>query len=349
MSAASAAPLLGRTIDELQELARSLGQGAFRGAQVFDWLYAKACPDFEGMTNLPAAFRQALAAAHATGFAAPERVDCSSDGTKKYLFPAGPGRYVEAAYIPEEDRATLCLSTQVGCKMGCLFCATGRMGFRSQLDPGQIVNQYLSLPERGRVGNLVYMGMGEPFDNTEAVLASLELFTHPKGMAFSPRRITVSSVGLLPGLKEFLARSECHLAISLHSPYDEERRGLMPVQHVYPVAEVVEELKRHDWSGQRRLSFEYILFAGVNDSLDHARELVRLVNGLRCRVNLINYHSVPGAALQGSPPNAVEAFQNLLKEKGLVATLRRSRGLDIQAACGLLSTKALSRAPERDY
>jgi 23S rRNA (adenine2503-C2)-methyltransferase len=273
-------------------------------------------------------------------------VDVSRDGTRKYLFRAGEGRFVEAAYIPEEDRATLCLSTQVGCKMACVFCATGRQGFQGHLDAGRILNQYLSLPEREKVTNVVYMGMGEPLDNLEAVLRSLAVLTAPGAVGMSPRKITVSTVGILPALRDFLDRSEVHLALSLHSPFPDERRGLMPVQGPNPAAELLALLRARDWSGQRRLSFEYIMFAGINDDEAHARELVRLLNGLRCRVNLIHWHAVPGAELQGSSREAMEAFQAVLKGKGLVTTIRRSRGLDIQAACGLLSTAERRRAGE---
>jgi 23S rRNA (adenine2503-C2)-methyltransferase len=341
--------LLGMDRSELAALAVSLGQPAFRGGQLESWLYKKCATSIEEMSDLPKPFRERLAAAWRIGREAPMRVDVSRDGTRKYLFREGGGRFIEAAFIPEEDRATLCVSTQAGCKMGCLFCATGRQGFQGQLDAGQILNQYLSIPEREAVTNIVYMGMGEPLDNLASVLRSLEILTSHGAVGMSPRKITVSTVGILPALKEFLERSEAHLAVSIHSPYAEERRDLMPVQAAQPMAEVLAVLRAHDWSGQRRLSFEYIMFAGLNDDETHARELVRILNGLRCRVNLIHWHTVPGAPpegsldLRGCTREAMEAFQEILKAKGLVTTIRKSRGLDIQAACGLLSTKELVR------
>ncbi len=341
--------LLGLDLPALQELTVHAGQPAFRAAQLLAWLYKNPVDSFSTMSNLPLAYREWLDQHCQIGRVAPGNVDISTDGTKKYLFQAGPSRFVEAAYIPEDERATLCLSTQVGCKMGCAFCATARQGFQSQLSAGQILNQYLGLPERAMVSNLVFMGMGEPMDNLDAVMASLRIFTDPVGMAFSPRRITVSTVGVIPAMRRFLIETDCHLAISLHSPFEDERRSLMPVQQVYPIGEVIEVLKGHDFSGQRRLSFEYILFAGINDSMRHARELLRLLNGLRCRINLIHYHSVPGAALQGSSETVMEEFQNFLKDKGMIVTIRRSRGLDIQAACGLLSTRELVQKRDEDF
>jgi 23S rRNA (adenine2503-C2)-methyltransferase len=232
--------------------------------------------------------------------------------------------------------------------MGCLFCATGRQGFQGQLSPGAVVNQLLSLPEREKITNIVYMGMGEPLDNPEGTFGSLELLTSPQAIGISSKRITVSTIGLPGPLQVYLEKFDSHLAISIHSPFDEERRSLMPVQRVHPIKDVIDLLKRYHFDDHRRLSFEYIMFAGVNDSLSHARELVRIVNGLNCRVNLIHYHSVPGNDLQGADRSVMEAFQNLLKEKGIMATIRKSRGEDIQAACGLLSTKALISRPENE-
>lgn len=336
-------------LEELKDLVTSLGQPAFRAAQVYGWLYNRKIESIADMSDLPANFRQALSENWEIGREVADKVDVSADGTKKYLFPAGPGKFIEAAYIPEEDRATLCLSTQVGCKMGCVFCATARQGFQGQVSAGRIVNQFLSLPERENITNIVYMGMGEPFDNPVEVLKSLKLFTDPKGIALGSKRITVSTVGLIPGMKDFLSQSDCHLAISIHSPFDEERRKLMPVQHVYPIKEVIETLKAYDWSGSRRLSFEYIMFDGVNDDEAHAKELVRLLNGLRCRVNLIHYHSIPHTQLRGSHDEKMDAFRDLLKAKGMICTVRRSRGMDIQAACGLLSTKTLVAQTAEDY
>ncbi|HTX73889.1 MAG TPA: 23S rRNA (adenine(2503)-C(2))-methyltransferase RlmN [Rectinemataceae bacterium] len=332
-------PLFGASLEELGRIAAAFGQPAFVSAQMADWLYKKVVGSVDDMANLSKTFRGALAERYVLGRKAPEHESVSRDGTKKYLFGTGHGRFVEAAYIPESDRATLCLSTQVGCKMGCLFCMTGKQGFQGNLGPGEIVNQFASLPERDRITNIVYMGMGEPLDNLENVLASLEIFTADWGFALSPRRITVSSVGIIPGLEAFLARSECHLAISLHSPFDDERRSLMPVQNVYPLAEVLALLRSSPIARRRRISFEYIMFGGLNDTPRHSRELVRILNGIRCRVNLIRFHPIPDTPLQASPDSTLLAFEEQLRKAGVMTTIRKSRGQDILAACGLLSTK----------
>jgi 23S rRNA (adenine2503-C2)-methyltransferase len=339
--------LIGMSLTQLTDWATKHGHAAFRGKQLYDWLYAKAVASFSQISNLPKDFRECLAQEFQIGRHNPNSVMTSRDGTKKYLYDAGNGKFIESAYIPDSDRATLCLSTQVGCKMGCLFCATARMGFRGHLTAGQIINQYLSLPERNAVTNLVYMGMGEPLDNPNGTFESIELFTDPNGLGISAKRITLSTIGLPGPLQSFLERFDSHLAISIHSPFNDERRSLMPIQHVHPISDTLEVLRQYTFNDHRRLSFEYIMFQNVNDSLDHARELVRLLHGLYCRVNLIHYHSVPGNDLQGSPRSVMETFQALLKAKGIMTTIRKSRGEDIQAACGLLSTKAQT-IPESD-
>jgi len=335
--------LFGMNEQQIMELLTQFDEPKFRGQQILEWLYARNANSFGVMSNIAKSLQEKLAT-H-TQIGREDFLSCSEspDGTKKYLYPAGTGRFIETAYIPDDERATLCLSTQAGCKMGCLFCATARQGFQGNLDAGRIVNQYASLPqaERGSITNLVYMGMGEPMDNIEAVLQSLAIFTHKHYMNLSAHRITVSTIGVLPGLERFVLESKANLAISLHSPYDEERRHLMPIQQVYPIADIIEFLAKTSWSGSRRLSFEYIMFQGVNDSLSHAKELVRLLNKLSCRVNLIHYHHVDGNTLTGSPYPVMEQFQLLLKEKGIMTTIRRSRGEDIQAACGLLSTREM--------
>lgn len=341
-------PLFGMTRDELSVLVRELGQPEFAAEQVAGWLYARGASSFEEMTNLSKRFRSDLAGRFAVGSYAPNRVSVSADGTKKYLFAVGP-RFVEAAYIPERRRNTLCLSTQVGCKMGCLFCMTGKQGFQGNLTTGQIVNQYASLPESERVTNIVYMGMGEPFDNLDAVMKSLEILTARWGYSMSPRKITVSTIGVLPAIRRFLVESDVHLAVSLHSPFASERRRLMPIENVYPAAQVLDLLRESSLAQRRRLSFEYIMFHGVNDTPRHAKELVRILHGLSCRVNLIHFHSIPGTPLVGTPTERMETFRDRLNERGITTTIRRSRGQDIQAACGLLSTKALLTPESVDY
>jgi len=275
------------------------------------------------------------------GLSKPERVSESADGTKKYLFPVANTRYVEAAYIPDDDRATLCVSSQSGCKMGCLFCMTAKQGFQGNLSAGEILNQLRSIPEFKNVTNIVYMGMGEPLDNLENVLKSLEILTSKWGMGWSTKRITVSTIGLIPAMKQFLEKSNCHLAISLHTPFDDERRMLMPIQNVYPIADVIDELKKYRFSDHHRVSFEYIMFDGLNDTPRHVKELVKLLNGINCRINLIRFHPIPDSPLRTSPDERIIQFRDSLTAKGIFTTIRASRGQDIQAACGLISTKAL--------
>lgn len=337
--------LFGKTLSELREIVTAAGWPAYTASQMTDWLYAKGVNSIEQMTNLPVKVRAALAERFETGVFPPSRVQTSVDGTRKYLFATASGKFIETAMIPEGDRVTVCVSSQVGCKMGCLFCMTGKQGFQGQLTAGEIVNQIRSIEEAGQVSNIVYMGMGEPFDNLEEVLRSLEILTAPWGYAMSPRRITVSTIGIIPAMRTFLQRSEAHLAVSLHTPFDEERRRLMPVQVAYPIREVVEEIRKWDFSHQRRVSFEYILFKGVNDTPRHVRELSRLLNGISCRINLIRYHPVPGTPLPGSDEETIALFKESLNNKGILTTIRASRGQDIYAACGLLSTRELMKNP----
>ena len=336
--------LFGKTLDQLGGIVEAEGLPAYAARQIADWLYGKAATGFSAMSNLPRPARERLARTWGIDLNPPVKSTESADGTVKHLFAADRGGFVEAAWIPEPKRSTLCLSVQVGCKMGCLFCMTGKQGFQGHLSSGEILNQFASLPQRDKVTNIVYMGMGEPLDNLANVLDSLEVLCADWGFGLSPTRITVSTIGLVPPMREFLARSRCHLAVSLHSPFEEERRRLMPVENVYPLEEVLTELRGSMARGQRRVSFEYILFDKLNDTPRHARELARILNGIRCRVNLIPFHPIPGTPLTPSPRPAMEQFEAHLREHGLLATIRRSRGLDIAAACGMLSTRELVRA-----
>jgi 23S rRNA (adenine2503-C2)-methyltransferase len=337
--------LFGKTLDELTETAIELGLPKFTGKQLAEWLYQKEVTCFADMTNLSKKARDLLEDRYEIGLHTPAKVQTSQDGTRKYLFPTDTGKFIETAVIPSEDRVTVCVSSQIGCKMGCLFCMTGKQGFQGQLNAGEIVNQVRSLAERHQVTNLVYMGMGEPLDNLDAVLKSIEIFTSDWGFAMSPRRITVSSVGITPGLIRFLGESEAHLAISVHTPFHEERQQLMPVQIAYPLDEVIQEIRQWDFSGQRRVSFEYIVFHGFNDTARHVKQMSRLLQGIRCRINLIRFHPIPGSPLQGTDEETLAWFKDELNKKGIFTTIRESRGLDIHAACGLLSTKAISSLP----
>ncbi|MDF1575475.1 MAG: 23S rRNA (adenine(2503)-C(2))-methyltransferase RlmN [Bacteroidales bacterium] len=334
--------LFGKTLEELKEVSQNLGLPSFTAKQLVEWLYKKDVSAFRDMTNLSKKARVLLDEKYLTGLMPPVDVQESADGTRKYLFPAVGGKFIETAYIPEIRRKTVCISSQVGCKMGCLFCMTGKQGFQGNLSSGEILNQYRSIPEWREITNLVYMGMGEPLDNLEEVLKSLEVLTADWGFALSPRRITVSTIGITPAMVEFLKRSETHLALSLHTPFENERRKLMPVQQVYPLKEVLKEIKSWDFGRQRRVSFEYILFKNFNDSAAHVNELSRILHGIRCRINLIRFHPIPGTPLESPDEQSIHAFMEKLKSKGINTTIRASRGQDIWAACGLLSTKKLA-------
>ena len=333
--------LFGKTLEELNSVASSLGLPAYAGGQLAQWLYKKEIVSIEQMSNLSRKAREQLSQSYEVGIQTPTEVQESKDGTRKYLFPALTGKYIETAYIPEKNRATVCVSSQVGCKMGCLFCMTGKQGFQGNLDAGQILSQYRGLPEWRSLTNIVYMGMGEPLDNLDEVLKSLEILTASWGFALSPRRITVSTIGITPAMLEFLDKSEAHLAISLHSPFDEDRRKLMPIQQVYPLDEVLREIRSWEFGRQRRVSFEYILFKGFNDSPRHINELSRILHGIRCRINLIRFHPIPGTPLESPDEETIQRFREGLNNKGITTTIRASRGQDIWAACGLLSTKRL--------
>jgi len=341
--------LLGKTPAELKEIAAGLGLPAFTGNQVAYWLYKTGVTSFYEMTNISKQARKLLDDNYSIGISEPEKVQVSSDGTKKYLFRTKGGKFIETAYIPDEKRHTLCVSSQVGCKMGCLFCMTGKQGFQAHLTAGEILNQLRSIPERKLITNVVFMGMGEPFDNLDAVMRATELLTAEAGFALSVRKVTVSTIGIVPGMEHFLKNSKCNLAVSLHSPFDEERRRLMPIQHVYPIKEVIDTINKADLGKYRRVSMEYIVFKDVNDTQRHVKELARLLNKTRCRINLIRFHKVPGVPLEGSSDETILAFQRALNDKGITTTLRASRGLDIDAACGLLSTKTLVKQENPDY
>ena len=330
--------LLGMTPAEIQEVVDRLGLPKFTGKQLVDWIYNKRVASFDAMSNLSKKSRELLTEQYEVGLYAPLKEQVSKDGTKKYLFPAGD-LTVEAAYIPDKERATLCVSTQVGCQMDCLFCATGKQGFEKNLSTAEIVNQILSLPEFDTLTNIVFMGMGEPLNNYDHLMRSLDILTQEWALGWSPTRITVSTCGVIPNLKRFLAESKCNLAISMHSPFHDERLKLMPIEKNYPIKEVIHLVKQHDWHGQRRLSFEYIVFKGLNDTKDHIKEMARLLGSLRCRVNLIRYHAVPGIPLKSPDNTTMTYFRDALNDKGIIATIRASRGQDIDAACGLLSTK----------
>ena len=343
--------LLGLTPAELKTVAQQLGMPAFAGQQIDKWLYDKHVTSIDEMTNLSKANRELLTSHYCVGAMAP--IDCqrSQDGTVKYLFPvrcdniATDGttpRFVETVFIPDGDRGTLCVSCQVGCKMNCLFCQTGKQGFHGNLTTADILNQIYSLPERDLLTNVVFMGQGEPMDNLDNVLKTTNILTAADCYAWSPKRITVSSVGIRGKLKRFLDESQCHVAISMHSPLPDQRLSLMPAEKAMPIAETVDLLRQYDFTHQRRCSFEYICFAGLNDTMEHARAIVRLLKGLECRVNLIRFHQIPEVDLPSADEQRMEQLRDYLTQHGVFTTIRASRGQDIFAACGLLSTARLN-------
>jgi 23S rRNA (adenine2503-C2)-methyltransferase len=330
--------LFGKTLNELIAVAKRLGLPGFAARQIADWLYKKEIYSIEEMTNLSKKTRELMSAEYEYGLNPPENSSEGADGTKKYLYKVLNNKYIETAYIPDNDRATICVSSQAGCKMGCIFCMTGKQGFQGNLTSNEILNQFRSLPEFSKLTNMVFMGMGEPLDNVNDLMKSLEILTSEWGYGWSPTRITVSTVGLLSPIKEFLEKSRCHLAVSLHSPFDEERRKLMPIQRTNTVEEVLSIIRNFDFNSQRRVSFEYILFEGMNDTPRHIKELARILNGIKCRINIIRFHEIPGSDFKSPGLTATNNFKEALNDKGILTTIRSSRGVDIQAACGLLST-----------
>ena len=330
--------LIGMTSEQLKEVVAEMGLPKYTASQIAKWLYQAGATSIEGMTNISKVGRARLAEKYCVGTMPHLECQKSKDGTIKYLFPTENGKFVETVYIPDNDRATLCVSSQVGCKMNCLFCQTGKQGFEGNLTTADILNQICALPEREKLTNIVFMGQGEPMDNLDNVLRATNILTADYGFQWSPKRITVSSVGIKNKLKRFLDESECHIAISMHSPLPEQRQRLMPAERQMSITDVVGLLKQYDFTHQRRASFEYIMFSGVNDSMVHAREIVKLTSGLECRVNLIRFHAIPDVDLPESDISRMESFRDYLTAHGVFTTIRASRGQDIFAACGLLST-----------
>lgn len=349
--------LLGKTPEELKEIAVSCGLPKFAGGQIAQWLYKKKVKTIDEMTNLSKAGREKLSERYETGAVSYSDCHVSSDGTKKYLFPVtcsfkgglydieseDPGKIesssIEAVMIPELDRKTLCVSSQAGCKMGCKFCMTGRQGFHGNLSAADILSQYISVDEADSLTGTVFMGMGEPLDNFENVKRAIEVLTADWGFGWSPKRITLSSIGVLPTLKKYLDETKCHLAISLHDAFPDERAELMPVQKAYDLRDVIALIRKYDFTGQRRVSFEYTMFAGFNDDKRHADAIIRLLGGLECRVNLIRFHKIPDFPYVSSPEGVMEVFRDRLNKAGITSTIRASRGEDIFAACGMLAGK----------
>lgn len=351
--------LLGKNLDELRDIVVQEGLPGFTAKQIARWLYVGKVRSIDEMTNLSKLARASLSEKYEVGVTSCSDLQVSADGTKKYLFPVRCSHRralnaacsleesesaleegaVEAVMIPDGDRATLCVSSQSGCRMGCRFCMTGRQGFHGHLSAADIISQLIAVDESDRLTNAVFMGMGEPLDNYDNVMRAIEILTADWGFGWSPKRITVSTIGVLPNLKRYLDECRCHLAVSLHDPFAQERLDIMPVQGAWPVQEVVDLIRRYDFSGQRRVSFEYTMFAGFNDTKAHADALVRMLKGLECRVNLIRFHRIPDFPYGTSSDMIMENFKQRLNNCGLITTVRASRGEDILAACGMLAGK----------
>ena len=349
--------LLGKNLEELKKVVSEEGLPGFTAKQIAQWLYVKKVRTIDEMTNLSKVARASLSEKYEVGVTQYGGLQVSSDGTKKYLFPVRcthrrglnlscSGHVseedleegaVEAVMIPDNDRATLCVSSQSGCRMGCRFCMTGRQGFHGHLSAADIISQFIAVDESDKLTNAVFMGMGEPLDNYDNVMRAIEILTADWGFAWSPKRITVSTIGVLPNLKRFLDESRCHLAVSLHNPFGPERLSVMPVQGAWPIQEIIDLVRKYDFTGQRRVSFEYTMFAGFNDSKNHADALVRLLRGIECRMNLIRFHKIPDFPYDTSSGVIIENFKQRLNNSGITTTVRASRGEDILAACGMLA------------
>lgn len=340
-------PLIGLNLDELRDVAVKCGMPKFVGNQLAQWIYQKGASDFSEMANISKKNQQILAENFCVGRQAPAKQVKSKDGTVKYLFNYGAGKLIESVYIPDHERATLCVSSQSGCKMNCYFCGTGKLGFRANLTAAEIINQILSIPPAPKKGeapmnpltNVVFMGMGEPLDNYPELKRVLDILTASWGFAWSPKRITVSTVGKLPELKDLLEQTQVHVALSVHTADPQQRAQMMPAQKAFPLQNVMQVLSAFDFSGQRRLSLEYIMWRGVNDDMEHARRLVSLIGNIPARVNLIRFHKIEGVELTPCSEERMVMFRNFLNSKGITATIRASRGEDIEGACGMLAAK----------
>jgi 23S rRNA (adenine2503-C2)-methyltransferase len=329
--------LYGKTLEELGEICNSFSFPKYTAKQIANWLYAKQISEITEMTNLSFKARQTLASQCIVGTTLPFKTLQSKDGTKKYLFRYANEAIVEAVVIFDRDRATLCISSQAGCKLGCAFCATGQQDFKRNLTCGEILNIFRSVEEHKSLTNIVYMGMGEPLDNWQEVKKSIQILTSDWGYAMSPHRITVSTCGILPRMKALLEETSCDVAISLHNAIPNERNQIMPVEKAYPMTEIIKILRQYDWSGQRNLTFEYIVFEDINCKSQHIAALLSLLKGLPCHINLLRFHNIPNSPLKSASDRSIIVLRNNLTAKGLFTTIRASKGEDILAACGLLS------------
>jgi len=337
----SGVDLVGCLPGEVEALMRELGQPRYRARQVFHWVHARRVLDMEAMTNLSQALRAALASRARVSRPVVAQLQRSVDGTRKYLLRLVDGEEIECVLIPDDDRLTACISTQVGCPLACRFCLTGLMALRRNLRAAEIVGQILALQdslERGeRISNIVLMGMGEPLLNFPQVERALRILCNDHGASFSPRRVTLSTAGHVPGIRELAASGlNVNLAVSLSATTDEVRDQIMPINKRWPISELLQACRGYPLPNRRRLTVEYVMLDRVNDSQQDAKRLVSLLRGIRCKINLIPFNAAPDLPDRPSPRKQVEAFQQILHDAGLTATIRKSRGWDISAACGML-------------
>jgi 23S rRNA (adenine2503-C2)-methyltransferase len=355
ISIAAGTDLVGLTPEEAREALTehfsARGQPRYRVEQVLRWLYERLAPGFDAMTDLPAAEREALAEAFSFTHAETAKLSRSVDGTAKHLWRLADGELIESVLIPTPKRLTLCISSQAGCAMACTFCATGWMGYQRQLSAGEIVAQYRGARawalenDYGEISNIVFMGMGEPLMNRSAVFPTLSILN--RGYGVGARRITVSTVGIAPGIREMAEMPEQYrLALSLHAPNSELRQTLIPVERKYPLPELLEALRAFDAAGGKRITFEYVMIDGVNDAPELADELVGVIREFTAFVNLIPFNPIPGTEWKPTPPARLERFVRRLEAAGISAYVRQPRGSDIAAACGQLKAEATQgRAP----
>jgi 23S rRNA (adenine2503-C2)-methyltransferase len=340
--------LLGKTEDELIALARDLGEPPFRGKQLYQAIYNRRVLDVAAMTELPKALREKLSEVARITATEIVNVFYASDGTRRYLLRLGDGREAEAVFMPEERRDTICLSCQVGCAVGCKFCMTAQLGVKRNMTAGEIISQVIIVlnevygagNETPHGTNLVFMGMGESFLNYQEVMGAIRIMADEKGLGISPKRVTVSTSGIVPKIYEFAQEPvRPHLAISLSATTDESRTDLMPINRKYTLAELMKVCREYPLGERERLTFEYVMLAGVNDSDEDARRLVKLLNGIRAKVNLIPHNPAPELPYRASSMERILAFQKILVERDVPAFIRRPRGQDIAAACGQLAAR----------
>ncbi|MBM3419711.1 MAG: radical SAM protein [Bacteroidetes bacterium] len=329
-------PLTGLTLRQIEDSLASSGIDRTYALRVAYWIYRKRVGSFSEMTNIAGGIREKLSESFSSGFLRPaERLE-SADGSVKYLFDYPGGRKVETVFMPETRRNTVCVSSQSGCTRGCLYCRTGEMGLKGNLTAAEIVNQVLAIPESARLTHVVFMGMGEPLDNLQAVVQAIEILTAEWGLSIAHSRITVSTVGILPAVEQFLAKTRSNLTLSILSPISADRARLVPAERLFPAEKIMSVIRETAPSRRRRISLAYMMLEGINDTDSHLDALIKLISGTTIRVNLLRYHQSGNIMFRQSAPERMNLFRERLLAAGISASVRRSRGEDIGAACGLL-------------